>query len=568
MIDLLHLRQGHDAIGIHGNREDDRRVREVAGVRGPRRADDSVADHEQVDRLVVALEARILRGDRERVAAGGAASGAVGARRHRGAAEHAAEVRGGDVGIAREPDRLRVVGRQDDVRVRPGRDGDGRRVVVDVDVERAERDVAVLVGDGVGDRENGIVLVAAVRMDDRIVLGDGESAGVRIDRDREHGDGRRAARLDLLDEERAAEVDGEAEVAALRQRAGRVQRPGQIAVAARTGKAAGLAIVSDRVGIVVADAVGVAVPARNDVVVELHGDRSGLRLLVDELADILELGLRESELGRRDEVAQGNARIERRNDFGEIAAAALQLAGRRLGLGFDEERREVRRRHLHVADDELRDEDRAARNHHLRPIRHVDDEVAAVDGNVGHLDARRQRDHARNRHRRRRGGELADVDRQGRRGFGPVRIGKGVTEDVLDSVGGARVAHVAVVALGIHRQDAVLADRLEASRPAGGGAARALDLDDRRRSIAGRIGAGRAGQGARAGNRVPALGTVGAGRKSIDVRPCNRRGIGGHGVGLGSVIVAHKPPLSWPGPRARRGRGSKSQRACCGRVTH
>ena len=65
-------------------------------------------------------------------------------------------------------------------------------------------------------------------------------------------------------------------------------------------------------------------------------------------------------------------------------------------------------------------------------------------------------------------------------------------EDVLDAVGRAGVADIAEVALGIHRQDAVLADRLEAAGGNAGLAARALNRDDGRRGRGDAVGAVRA----------------------------------------------------------------------------
>ena len=113
------------------------------------------------------------------------------------------------------------------------------------------------------------------------------------------------------------------------------------------------------------------------------------------------------------------------------------------------------------------------------------DEIAADDMNVGKLDALRKRDDTigtrndlggigLNDHRR-----LADIDRQVRHVAAAVAAGQRVGEDVRHAVRRALVAHIAVIALGIDRQDAMLAGDLQiAAREAGVGPARALDRGD------------------------------------------------------------------------------------------
>ncbi len=89
-----------------------------------------------------------------------------------------------------------------------------------------------------------------------------------------------------------------------------------------------------------------------------------------------------------------------------------------------------------------------------------------------------------------RGGDLADVDRQrGRRGCA-ARIRERVIEDVLDAVGGAGIADVVELAVGIHRQQAVLAHGLEGAIGLHGLTAGTMDLDDHCRGGADFVGSG------------------------------------------------------------------------------
>ena len=123
------------------------------------------------------------------------------------------------------------MGRQTDIGVRTRGDRNGRRVVVDVDVQRAGGAVAVLVGDRVIDGEQRVVLIVAGRMQDRRILDDRVGAVGRIDRDRQDRD--RVPALDLLDEDRAV---GPVDIAESARGAAAEQVPGQSSVAARTGQ--------------------------------------------------------------------------------------------------------------------------------------------------------------------------------------------------------------------------------------------------------------------------------------------------------------------------------------------
>src|SRR6185437_1167134 len=109
------------------------------------------------------------------------------------------------------------------------------------------------------------------------------------------------------------------------------------------------------------------------------------------------------------------------------------------------------RRHLDVADHQVWHEDRAVRDHHLRAVRQVDDEVAPVDVDVGELDAGGQVDDVLACGG---GSNLADVDGQGCRGVRAGCVRERVVEDVPNTVRGTWIADVIEVALRIHCQHA------------------------------------------------------------------------------------------------------------------
>ena len=117
--------------------------------------------------------------------------------------------------------------------------------------------------------------------------------------------------------------------------------------------------------------------------------------------------------------------------------------------------------------------------------------------------------------------------------------------------------------LRIHGEDAILAGRLEAVSRCRGFARRSADFDDLGRGIADRVGAAEAGDRSGAGNGIARCGPEAAGRQRVDVGARGRRRISGHGAGLGSVIVAHNPPLSWRAPRAFR----EHRAECCVRIS-
>ena len=132
-------------------------------------------------------------------------SGAIGTER---GGEHAGEAGccvGGEVALV---DRQHGLG---------GRGARHRRIVIDIDGERAGGAAAVDVGDGVGEGEALVVLVAASGMDDRRVLGDRIGTARRVEGDRQDRD---AA---LLDEHATSTVR---DVAEPRWRPGQQEGPG------------------------------------------------------------------------------------------------------------------------------------------------------------------------------------------------------------------------------------------------------------------------------------------------------------------------------------------------------
>ena len=105
-------------------------------------------------------------------------------------------------------------------------------------------------------------------------------------------------------------------------------------------------------------------------------------------------------------------------------------------------------------------------------------EIASDNVDIRKLNARGQIDDASVRDR-----GLADVDRQRTGGVCTLRARERVAEDVADAVRSAGIAHVVVIALRIHRQDAVLAGRLKIAGVPAGRTARAMDLHDGSRRV-------------------------------------------------------------------------------------
>ena len=426
----------------------------VAAVGLDRQASELAVD----DQIAARIEARVRiavvvaqhRGQRRIVC-----THRIGTRRARGRIGARHHVAGGD--MVDEVGGVSVVAR-------------GRHVVDDVDGQRSSRLVAVVVGDH--DREHVLGRVAARIVAERVAVGDltvvevdpgdrqrAEFAGDLLP----HFGNGLAVNRDALEPVFGSEHDGTG------VGLGAVAVVCAVAVGDFAG-AGGLGAVADGKTLLI-DGFGRIDRAGREV---RRLDDDG-RLAVDELVHLLEFGRRVAELGRRDEVAKRNARIERRDRLGEIAAAALRRAGRGLRFGIDQKRGEVRRRNLHVADHDLRDEYGAPRDHHLAAVGHVDDEVAPIDVDVRHLDAGGQVNDALSRGG---GGDLADVDGQRGRRIVPARIRERVVEDVLDAVGRTRITDIAEVTLGIDRQRPILAGRLEGAVGEHGLAARSLHRDD------------------------------------------------------------------------------------------
>ena len=278
-------------------------------------------------------------------------------------------------------------------------------------------------------------------------------------------------------------------------------------------------------------------------------------VILFELAQFLEIGRRIAKLGRRQQVAERNARIERRDRHFEIAAAAQLIrrliAGRRTRLGTDQQRREVGRGHFDSAKHELRNENGAIDDDHGRSIGQGHDEIPANDVDVAELDTGGERhDAVRTRHNARavRGQfrEVANVDHQ------PRRIGRAglVRQCVMESVGhaGGRagVAFVAVITAGIDAERAILAMHRElAAREAAVASASAVDRGDLPRAGAGHVEPGRAGDGADPGNHITGGGAIITRREMI----CIVARIDLARSRLGSIFVSHNPPSPLPSGR-------------------
>ena len=273
------------------------------------------------------------------------------------------------------------------------------------------------------------------------------------------------------------------------------------------------------------------------------------RLFVVELVDFLERRRGERQLGRGNQIAERNARIERRHIDSEIAAAAERDARRRPGFGIDEQRGKVAGRHFDAAEDQLGDEHRAVDDDHLRAVGHVDDEVAADDMDIGQLNAGRQSHHAVGS-----GDDLlgvgidffelaAEIDGQGCGIAGACAIRQGVAEYVAAALGRGVVGLVAIAAAAIHRQLAEAALDVEAAALRSVAAAGALERDDLAGPVGYAVRPGNAGDGAGAGDgvaggrsatsrrqRVCVIARIGSFRRRIVER-------------ARSIFVSHDPPL-------------------------
>ncbi len=492
----------------------------------------------------IAVAAVRVHGQRAELAVDDEAAGgvAIGMTRHIVArqAGHVRVVRAHRVG----PAVGRSNGGDDIARGRPSLDVDrvgvvvgGRGIIDDVDGQRGRRDVAVAVGHN--HREIVVMAVAARIRVVRDRVGIADLAVGEIDA----GDGEDAElTLDGLPDAAGRDlhpVDGDAVEAVLGDEYDRPRGALDIGPRVRTLR---LSRTVDRPR---------GKPRFADLVVRGHcagrivrSHDDHRRLTIDELADRYEIGRSIAELRRRNEVTQRNARIEWRNIHREIAAAARRVAGRRLRFGIDEQSSHVRGRHGHVADAQVGHEHRAVRDDHVGAVRHVDDEVATDDVDVRHCDARRQVDDARI------GGEdLADVDRQRARGVRALRVGQRVLKDVTNAVGRARIAHVIVIALRIHRQNAVLAAGLKIAAAAAARATGAMNFDHRCAAGAWGVGTGRAGYRSHAADRVSARRTHASRGKRVDIRAGDRPIVSSIRASLRSIIIGHFSPLSSSGPR-------------------
>ena len=94
-----------------------------------------------------------------------------------------------------------------------------------------------------------------------------------------------------------------------------------------------------------------------------------------------------AEFGRRKQVAERCARIERADRNGKIAAARLRIASGGLGLGVDQQCGEVGGGDLNRTDHEFGHEHRAIDDHYLGAIGQIDDQIAADRVDIGKLHA-------------------------------------------------------------------------------------------------------------------------------------------------------------------------------------
>ena len=283
--------------------------------------------------------------------------------------------------------------------------------------------------------------------------------------------------------------------------------------------------------------------------------RDHRRVVVERVEQFIDFWRRIVELGRRQQVSERNARIQRPRRQAEVAAAALLrgggVAGGRARLGVDQQCGKVRGRNLDAVDHQLRHEDRAVGNNHRRTVGQRDYQVAANDADVGKLDARREDNDVAILQDglgalRLQDGRVADGDDQLGRVGGAGFIGQGVGEGVVDAFGRARRAHVSVIALGVDRQRAVLAGDLEHAvgierdvRSAGAGNGG---------DTAARVGAGGAADGAGAGDDVAGGGPEIVAREMFGVVPCSHIA-----ADLGSIFVPHKATFALcPGRGGRR----------------
>ena len=440
MVDLGKLRERHHPGRADREREDHRRIGRARRGRARGRTDDHTVDGVQIDVLASRLQAAEAARGRKRKDAGRGprAIGTIG----RDCSEQVADVDSGGRGIAVRTDGRVVLRHQGQAGVRQRVDVHRRRIVVDVDHDRSRSGIAVLVGDGVADREQLVVLVAAGRMVDRRILDDGVGTRRRIDRDGQDRDST------LLDEDRPVWTVDIAEPGRI---AAEQQVPGQIAVAARSSEKS----VCKAVGAVVADSADNSICSDHVVIVDQHvGVGTRLGLAIDRLRHFLELGRGVAELGRRNQVAKRHARIERSDRKAEIATARLRNARGRPDLALDQKRGKVGRRNFDVVDHQLRNEDRAVDDHHLGAVGKHDHEVAPDHPNVRQVDARRKdhdpvgagNDPLRIGRNHRLG--LPDFDRQSRLIARAVRISERVGEHVADVLGRVGLGRVAVISVG------------------------------------------------------------------------------------------------------------------------
>ena len=288
------------------------------------------------------------------------------------------------------------------------------------------------------------------------------------------------------------------------------------------------------------------------------------RLVVDDQeTGIPELWRRIAHLGRRDQVAERNARIERWDGDSEIATTRLRRAGRGLRLRIDQKRGKVGRRNLDSAEYQLGHEHRAIDDDHVGAVGHVDDEIATDDMDVAQRDSRGKRDDAVGPGRNALGiGEILllglDADREMRGVLLTVLVGNRVGEGVSDAIGAAGVAGVDVIAMGIDADVAVAALRFELSAMLRARSATGPDdRDEEGVTRAERVRTGMAADGAKAAQGVAGGRGVRAGGNDvvIVVRRQAARMIETVRSRLREIFVAHDPPLVSRSGRVVRYRG-------------
>ena len=271
--------------------------------------------------------------------------------------------------------------------------------------------------------------------------------------------------------------------------------------------------------------------------------------------DFLDLGRSIAELGRRQQVAQRRARIERRHRNFEIAPARRRnTTGGRLNFLADQQRGEVGHRNLDSVEHQLRHEHRAVGDYHLGAVGQVNDQVAPDHVNVGQLDSGRKHHGAIGA-----GNDdlgvvglallVAEADDEARIAVVAGLVGQRVSEDVGAAVIGTGMGNIAVGAMGIDRQRAIAAGDVEtATRQVAGGSAGPRDGGYHRFAVADVVGTSGAADGAGTSDGVADGRAVRAGGNDVQIVVSGELRapvLTTNHTRVRKIVVAHNPPLRW-----------------------